>query len=71
MVMTRAQLTLVFFCTRAIADEEVGDHKLVDIGGQKMAHIGGHKVVTIQLADIGGHQLGQVVGEKERWVDVT
>jgi len=46
MVMTRAQLTLVFFCTRAIADEEVGDHKLVDIGGQKMAHIGGHKVVT-------------------------
>jgi len=71
MVMTRAQLTLVFSCTRAIADEEVGDHQLVDIGGHKMADIGGHKVVTIQLADIGGHQLGQVVGEKERRVDVT
>ena len=63
MIMTLAQLALVFSCTRAIADEEVGDHQLVDIGG--------HKVVTIQLADIGGHQLGQVVGEKERWVDVT
>ena len=71
MVMTRAQLTLVFSCTRAITDEEGGDHQLVDIGGQKMADIGGHKVVTIQLADIGGHQLGQVVGEKERRVDVT
>ena len=58
MVMTRAQLALVFSCTRAIADEEVGDHRLVDIGGH-------------QVADIGGHQLGQVVGEKERRVDVT
>ena len=39
MVMTsRAQLTLVFSCTRAITDEEGGDHQLVDIGG--------HKVVT-------------------------
>ena len=46
MVMTRAQLTLVFFCTRAIADEEVGDHQLVDIGGHNMADIGGRKVVT-------------------------
>ena len=54
-----------------IADEEVGDHQLVDIGGHKMADIGGHKVVTIQLADLGGHQVGQVVGEKERRVDVT
>jgi len=58
MVMTRAQLTLKFSCTRAIADEEVGDHRLVDIGGH-------------QVADIGGHQLGQVVGEKKRRVDVT
>ena len=58
MVMTRAQLALVFYCTRAIADEEVGDHRLVDIGGH-------------QVADIGGHQLGQVVGEKKRRVDVT
>ena len=58
MVMTRAQLALVFSCTRAIADEEVGDHRLVDIGGH-------------QVADIGGHQLGQVVGEKKRRVDVT
>ena len=49
MVMTRAQLTLVFSCTRAIADEEVGDHQLVDIGGHKMADIGGHKVVTSLL----------------------
>ena len=63
MVMTRAQLALVFSCTRAIADEEVGDDQLVDIGG--------HKVVTIQLADLGGHQLGQVVGEIVRRVDVT
>ena len=46
MVMTRAQLTLVFFCTRAIADEEVGDHQLVGIGGHKMVDIGGRKVVT-------------------------
>ena len=58
MVMTRAQLTFVFPCTRAMADEEVGDHRLVDIGGH-------------QVADIGGHQLGQVVGEKKRRVDVT
>ena len=71
MVMTLAQLALVFSCTRAIADEEVGDHQLVDIGGHKMADIGGHKVATIQLADLGGHQLGQVVGEKKRRVDVT
>ena len=58
MVMTMTQLTLVFPCTRVIADEEVDDHRLVDIGGRKMA-------------DIGGHQLGQVVGEKKRRVDVT
>jgi len=71
MVMTRAQLALVFSCTRAIADEEVDDHRLVDIGGRQLVDIGGHKMVTIQLADIGGHQLGQVVGEKKRRVDVT
>jgi len=71
MVMTRAQLTFVFPCTRAMADEEVGDHHLVDTGGHKMVDIGGHKVVTIQLADLGGHQLGQVVGEIVRRVDVT
>ena len=58
MVMTMTQLTLVFPCTRVIADEEVDDHQLVGIGGRKMA-------------DIGGNQLGQVVGEKERRVDVT
>ena len=58
MVMTMTQLTLVFPCTRVIADEEVDDHQLVDIGGRKMA-------------DIGGNQLGQVVGEKKRRVDVT
>ena len=55
MVMTRAQLTLVFSCTRAITDEEGGDHQLVDIGGHKMADIGGHKVVT---------SLDRLLGEK-------
>ena len=43
MIMTLAQLALVLSCTRAIADEEVGDHQLVDIGGHKMADIGGHQ----------------------------
>ena len=55
MVMTRAQLTLVFSCTRAIADEEVGDHNIVNIGGHKMADIGGRKVVT---------SLDKLLGEK-------
>ena len=71
MVMTMTQLTLVFPCTRVIADEEVDDHQLVGIGGHQLVDIGGHKMITIQLADLGGHQLGQVVGEKERRVDVT
>ena len=55
MIMTRAQLALVFSCTRAIADEEVGDHQLVDIGGHNMADIGGRKVVT---------SLDKLLGEK-------
>ena len=66
MVMTMTQLTLVFPCTRVIADEEVDDHQLVGIGGHQLVDIGGRK-----MADIGGHQLGQVVGEKKRRVDVT
>ena len=63
MIMTLAQLALVFSCTRAIADEEVGDHQLVDIGGHKMVDIGGHK-----MADIGGRKvvtsLDKLLGEK-------
>ena len=53
--MTLAQLALVFSCTRAITDEEGGDHQLVDIGGHKMADIGGRKVVT---------SLDKLLGEK-------
>ena len=55
MIMTLAQVALVFSCTRAIADEEVGDHQLVDIGGHNMADIGGRKVVT---------SLDKLLGEK-------
>jgi len=52
MVMTMTQLTLVFPCTRVIADEEVDDHQLVGIGGHQLVDIGGRK-----MADIGGNQL--------------
>ena len=55
MIMTLAQLALVLSCTRAIADEEVGDHQLVVIGGHNMADIGGRKVVT---------SLDKLLGEK-------